>query len=455
MRLRQASPSPVKCLNKMKILISIDHKWRDLPGYILLGETLKKKGHTVDYCRNGLERFFVYYHCPDVVIWNHVLDKGSQLLACELKKNGVKVLLLPTEGIPTLVGYRDFAHGAFSDLSGVYKAYTWNSEAKVSLEKNSTICNDDIAVIGVPRFDVYHPKNNFMIVNREEFYNRHALNLNKKTILFATNFTQASFFNKNQEFLEKDAKNLGFDKVVSDVNDNARRDYESRSYFLDSLSLVSKTFSDSNIILKLHPSEDHAFYSSIIDSFSNVKIIETDYIWDVLFHSDIEIKRSCTTGIESWLIDKPTIEYHLNPDEWYYSEEHASGSRIVRSNAELIEAIKFGLSDKERFNSSLVNRRKKVLSAWVGDFDGCRTQKLAEDIDKIDSYANYPLNFKRLRGSAVAYLLSSFDWMLHDIRTYGLIGRLTGIYMDKLGRYDKQFHFKDTKTWTKKIKVTD
>ena len=32
-----------------KILISIDHKWRDLPGHVYLGQLLRKRGFEVAY----------------------------------------------------------------------------------------------------------------------------------------------------------------------------------------------------------------------------------------------------------------------------------------------------------------------------------------------------------------------------------------------------------------------
>ena len=60
-------------------------------------------------------------------------------------------------------------------------------------------------------------------------------------------------------------------------------------------------------------------------------------IWDVLNATDILLQRSCLTGIEAWIMGKPTIELHLNPDDWYYSTEIAGGSDEVFNYEQLKE----------------------------------------------------------------------------------------------------------------------
>ena len=58
-----------------KILIAVDHKWRDLPGYVFLARLLESQGAKVFFCRNGLERFFVELYRPNAIIVNQILHK--------------------------------------------------------------------------------------------------------------------------------------------------------------------------------------------------------------------------------------------------------------------------------------------------------------------------------------------------------------------------------------------
>ena len=89
-----------------KILISIDHKWRDLPGHVLLGEYLTKKGMEVTYCRNGLERYYLDNVNYNYVVINHIFESSRQILIKEYALRGVQFIILPTEGIPTLEDFQ-------------------------------------------------------------------------------------------------------------------------------------------------------------------------------------------------------------------------------------------------------------------------------------------------------------------------------------------------------------
>ena len=61
---------------------------------------------------------------------------------------------MPTEGIPTLKTYREFASGRFNNLSGVETQFCWNDEMAHIVAKNETL--KSVETVGVPRFDFYH-----------------------------------------------------------------------------------------------------------------------------------------------------------------------------------------------------------------------------------------------------------------------------------------------------------
>jgi len=109
-----------------KILIAIDHKWRDLPGYVYAGLLLEKHGHKVYYVRNGLHEWIIPRLSPNLILLTHLYDKSEQDLSKYYHRNGIKIALMPTEGIPTLEKYRSFAVGQNCDLSGVDLHFVWN-----------------------------------------------------------------------------------------------------------------------------------------------------------------------------------------------------------------------------------------------------------------------------------------------------------------------------------------
>ncbi|WP_457563538.1 surface carbohydrate biosynthesis protein [Caminibacter pacificus] len=443
-----------------KILIGIDHKWRDLPGYVFLGEILKKLGHEVEYVRNGFEDIFIYGYKPDVVIVNHLYELKRQKLSKKWKEMGIKTVILPTEGIPTIKKYRAFAAGAQNDLSSVALYLFWNEPMKNEVIKNNkTIDPKRCKVVGVPRFDFYKEPLSKLLSDKNGFLKKHGFaNCNYPVITFATNYTQAQFYEKNREFFKEDAKNLGFDKVFEDMGgleSIPKRDFESREVALKAFVKLVENFPKVNFILKLHPSEDHTYYFDILNTklkkySDRVKIIVQEYIWDVLAVTDIELKRSCTTGIESWILNKPTIELRLYEQEYYYSKEHASGSDEVFSYEQLEELIRAYLNGKRISNEQIVNR-EKFLKKWCFNIDGnstCRTAMAIDEIISIQKNKIIPFSLKKF----IMYLLLKYlDYLPHDFKLYGIKGLLQRRFVDNLGRIDKHFHNQDIKRWERKI----
>lgn len=443
-----------------KILISIDHKWRDVPGYVYAGLMLEKLGHEVHFVRNGLEKYFVPTVKPDLVLMIHLYDKRKQKFAKELKKQGILVALMPTEGIPTLEKYRAFAAGVDTDLSGVDVHFVWNRPMQEILRRNHTISDVNIYTVGVPRFDFYREPLSKVLLCKEEFCIKYNLNPEYPIITFATNFTQASFYNKNREFLEQDSRNLGYKKVMEKISGGvmevARRDNESREILTSSFIRLMNEFPHVNFILKLHPSEDHQFY---YDRFNNIKsghhdrlrIITQEHIWDILNVTDIEMKRSCTTGIEAWILGKPTIEMKLNPDEWYFSKEHASGSDVVESYDELRDIVEHYLSGGEIDEDKHV-AREKFIRRWCYQVDGKSTERMVQIIDNVlkkrDKCTKPRFSLKNI---LIYYGLIISNYMIHDIRVYGLGNYLTKNKVDKLGRLDKYFNLDDINYWKTKL----
>ena len=445
-----------------KILFAVDHKWRDLAGHVYAGLLLEQLGHQVAYTRNNLEKNYIAVHKPDLLVVNHLLPQKKQQFAKELRQQNIKVVVLPTEGMPTLDGMRNYAGGKDCDLSGVALHFTWSQAMAEVLHENATIPNDKIVVAGVPRFDFYHPPLR-AILDKSAFLEKYHLDSRYPVITFATNFTQASFYTANQNFYFKNAQKHGFDKVLDtlfgDAGDIPKRDYFSRELFLKAFVALVRNFPEVNFVLKLHPSEDHQFYQDLIhknlsSAADRVRIIAHEYIWDVLNATAIELNRSCTTAIESWLLGKPTIEMQLNPEEFYFSAEFASGSDLVRATDELMAKVQFYLAGGE-IPDTLLLARQAFLQKWCNSPDGNATRVVANHIhrlllEKKDALPaqKSPLNVKRRLNY---YLLTLGDHFAHDLRVYGLKNIWRGNYVDKLGRFDKYIHKRDIAAWKERL----
>lgn len=449
-----------------KILIAVDHKWRDLAGHVYAGLLLEQLGHVVHYARNNLEKHHVPAIKPDLVMVNHLIPKKKQEFAKYLQRQNIRVVILPTEGMPTLDGMRKHMGGRDCDLCGVDLHFVWNQPMADILRENQTLAADKIVVAGVPRFDFYRQPLKSILLSKSAFLEKYELDPRYPLVTFATNFTQASFHTSNKEFYLRNAQKYGRDKVLEelygDLGDVPKRDYLSRELFLDAFVKLVRKLPKVNFVLKLHPTEDHQFYRDLIRgdlSFAadRVRIVAHEYIWDVLNATDIELNRSCTTAIESWLLGKPTIEMQLNPNEYYFSPEFASGSDMVRSSEELIDKASYYLAGGA-ISRNLMDARDQFLRKWCHSPDGTSTKTVADHIHRLLSDRE-PI---RKPGNELSadwkqrlyyHMLTSGDHFGHDLRVYGLKNTLGRNYVDKLGRFDKYFHERDIAGWQQRLSL--
>lgn len=453
-----------KIVEMAKILIAVDHKWRDLAGHVYAGLLLQQLGHVVHCVRNNQEKNYISAIKPDLVIMNHLIPPKKQEFAKYLQRHNIRVAILPTEGMPTLDVMRNHIGGKDSDLSGVDLHFVWNQPMADVLWENQTLAHDKIVVAGVPRFDFYRKPLKSILLTKSAFLKKYDFDSRYPLVTFATNFTQASFHTSNQDFYLKNAKKYGRDKVIQevygDLGDVPRRDYTSRELFLDAFVTLVRHFPEVNFALKLHPTEDHQFYKGLIRNklaacASRVRIIAHEYIWDVLNATDIELNRSCTTAIESWLLGKPTIEMQLNPDEYYFSAEFASGSDMVRSSDELIEKVSYYLAGGS-IPQNLQEARDQFLQKWCNSPDGTSTKTVVDHIHDLlndrscirKNADDLPADWKR---RIYYHLLTTGDHFGHDLRVYGLKNTLNKNYVDKLGRFDKYFHKRDVTEWEQRL----
>lgn len=437
-----------------KVLLITDHKWRDLAGDVYLKFLLEKDYDIkVRLCRLGEERFWVLYDKPDLVIYNHLYEDRKVQFVRWLKKQNVGVIILPTEGIP-FEKVRELAAGKFTDMSSVDLYLSWNEPMAEKIVELGKLPSEKIKVIGVPRFDFYFPPLSDLLPGKKEVQKKYGLHVSKDTpiILYATNFTVASF-KDNRTFLYKDWETLKLNRVdgyrPEQTKELIKWDALSRDLTIDSVKRLLRDFHDIQIIYKPHPSENHLFYSKIIKEIKEefpgrFAFVAQDYIWNLLNVSDILLQRTCMTGVEAWIMGKPSLQLHLHPDEFYFSMEHAKGSNIIYGYNEMKDYVSHYINGGT-IDSSIKNYRDDFLKKWCHILDGNRTMEaaniIAEFVLQTPPKTNYSFSAKDFFR---IYPREYFKQILRYGRNF-MWKHMIGA--DKIGRIDKQFTRKDLKFW--------
>lgn len=441
-----------------KVLIITDQKWRDLAGYVYLKFLLERKGNIkVRLCRLGEDRFWVLHDKPDLIIHNHLYEDRKVKFAYWLKKQNIGIIILPTENMPLRPGVEDLFAGKFTDLTPVDFYLSWNEQVAHRIIELGKLPPEKVKIIGVPRFDFYYPPLTRLFAHKETIQKKYGLAINKNApvVLYATNFTIASF-NDNKSFLYKDWNTLKLNRIEGykpeQIKDRIRLDTISRDLTIQSVKQLLQEFPDVQIIYKPHPSENHAFYTNVIKELKRqfpqrFAFVVQEYIWDLLNVSDVILQRTCTTAIEAWMLGKPTIELHLHPDEFYFSEEHAHGSDIAYNYDDLKQYINY-YAHGGKIANSIVLYRNVFLKKLCYKTDGRRTIEVAEIITQflnVHEKARYSFS---LHDFISLYPKEYGKQLYRYIRNF-IRKRFIGT--DKLGRIDKQFMKKDVKFWEERI----
>lgn len=251
--------------------------------------------------------------------------------------------------IPTLL----LQHGVFALENGHHfiiadKVAVWG---RASIERYKMFGNklEKFEITGNPKFDVLKKWN--PSIPKELFYKKLNLDLDKKTILFATQ--QISKFS---------------------------------SYWTDDLFIVMakelikviRQLPNEQLIIKTDPYEDPSPYRRLKKYIhcDDVVVVTKMNIYDLLFFCDILITLDSTVALEAMIFDKPVIIFNLTKrqDRVAYAEK---GAAIAVYNDEgLAPAIKKALSDKE-INSQLKIGRDRFIEEYAYKLDGKAAERIS------------------------------------------------------------------------------
>jgi len=440
-----------------RIVIVTDHKWRDLPGNVYLKLMLEKRwGHETILVRLNEESAVVPSFQPDIVIYNNLYDAKKNAYARSLSQCGVRIVILPTEGITFSDQQTELFSHKYADIGFVDLYLAWNQLMADAMIHHHVLPSDRILITGNGRFDFYSQSMTQSLPSKAEFSAKYGLNSKKIKILLATNFANAEFW-PDTRFLEKDLKRQKATDLsaFSDAKKLAHYEWKYRQAIFELVRQIAASFQEVEILIKYHPSERVAVYRELADQIQNsghpIHLIEGEYIWDVIHASDIILHRCSTVAIEAWLLGKPTVELELFESlEHFLQPKYEKGSVIAKSLDDIRMIIESWKKDSMTINPELEKTRRDIMKYIIHEPDGNSTKRIAAAIHAI---ADEPTreNPKIAYGSTKNFIKSKIR-LYFGMRGYDI---LAGIYRlkigDYLGRYEKNFSAADVKFWTNRL----
>ena len=370
----------------MRIHLLCDHKWRDLPNLAALKVSLERFGYRVLVSTTKDVHAMIKAFRPDCIVLNHLFSDANRTIARLMKAAGVTVAVLPTEGA-VRPEFAALAEGEFSDYSLADLHLCWSHSAAEDIRRRWGFDAESAPVAGCNRFDFYHPNFASVVDTREEFCSKYGLDPARPIITWATQYGYAHLDGKKgtpeftrwqREFADVGAS-VCYERIGIDSDEIPTFHANGRQMSAQAFFALTKAMPEVQFLIKPHPIEDLDFYRREVEESgcTNIRFCPANYIWNVLNASDIQLHRHCTTAIESWMWQRPTIEMDMESSVGLSWVERECGSDSTRTPDELIAIVREYLSGRQ-LSAECLDYRRDYVERWFGPQDGKRCSETAK-----------------------------------------------------------------------------
>lgn len=364
-----------------RVLVIAPYKARDLDGLALVAYHLKRLyGHEVILTNGyGIETKLLRI-APDAVVFDH-LAWGFKAEQARLAKSlGMKVIVLPTEGLHQNEDEATLRAGKLQGVSHVADChFTWGPAVRDLLLAEGLSSEDRVHAVGCPRFDFYREPYVQLMGSRSDFLRSFgAKSSEARVILWATN---TSYVSRNQgKILRRQVRQgkLPEAEVVSLLKDDQVQFREHSATVLE----LARRHPDWRIVIKVHPAEWINPYFDLKAKASNIHLAFDAPIFKFLYHSDVLLQRGCTTATEAWMLGKPVLELEIGRFQNEKRADFKAGNDVVTTCEEAEARIGDYLAGRT-IPAAQREMRESFLGAFYGPIDGRASERCAAIIDRL------------------------------------------------------------------------
>jgi surface carbohydrate biosynthesis protein len=390
------------------ILSPIAIKARDLDGNALLAFTAAERGFGVLLGNIKLKN--KPYTPPGFVILKNLRPGKATQLVQDTHANGQKVGAWCDEGLiykdPETYCRLKFDRRAY-ELVDTY--FTWGRNQTRDLVEKLACNGEKIRVTGNPRFDVHRPDLRAVLGTRAERIRRRY----GRYVLVNTKFSTFNGF-------------AGSEKNVSGMRargmlQTAEHEDEAKGLqafqgtvftaFMQLVDELSRRLPEHTIIVRPHPSENHAPWRARAATLPNVKVLFQGNVAEWILGSDICIHNNCTTGVEAYMLGKPAVSYRPVCDSRYDLFLPNALSSEAYDLPQLMQMVHAALQGTALKQGKEWSDTAKTARDFIANLDGrWASEEILDVIEQID-LPEAPLNvqasgFERLTAGARRYLRS-------------------------------------------------
>lgn len=426
------------------IYITVENFNREAHAKLLLSYfALKKKYNVVIGEKNELRPILDKF--PKGIIIEKSLGPGLKNFMRVWKKHGHKIIGLDEEALTYFSDQQYFNVNLEKNIQKYAdRLILLGDNHRKTISK--VLPKKYYEVIGNPRYDLYLKKYrnvfDLEVKNIKKNY--------KKYILITSRFGNV-FMNR---------KSIGKMKKLLDINYQKQSEYLAPLFVKLSIDLAKK-YPKKNFIIRPHPSESIEFWKKKLNKFKNCKVIYKNNIAPWIIASDLIIQNRCTTGLEAFMLNKPTISF----DPLFKKDPHKKLfkeiSYITKSKKDIIKLLNLK-------KIKIKNKNKNVqIKKYIYNYNNLKStsEKLVESFNNLrikseqslSIYSIIQIKLKRILSLIFQYLsgIKSAEYRKYLRYTEQKIGLMSFKELNRIMEYyfniNKNNKYFIQKTITKNI----
>ena len=246
--------------------------------------------------------------------------------------------------------------------------FAWGPENAHNWEHYSEYNGAPIHITGNPRIDLLRPE-------LRPFWSDQIRDIRDRFghfVLINSNFQKLNHYRQGKGIERQTLENAKIHPASVDASELglANHRYALFQRFKEMAAAVAQAHPDRSIIIRPQPSENKETWRQATTGCSNVHVIFEGTVVPWLLAADVVIHNSCTTGMESYLLDVPVVAYRPVTSEHFDKKLPNSLSHQAFNLEELQTLIESLINDKLSPDPDVVRAQKQLLARHLAAVDG-------------------------------------------------------------------------------------
>lgn len=313
------------------LLIPVEIQVREMDAKILLAAAAAERGFSVIMGSRAFIHFQAASVPPGIYVAKSMRTLSIRMFEI-LRELGHEIFAYDEEALVRAPDYEYYRWRLCPETVGqVAHLMAWGEDDAGVLRAYEGYRGAPIAITGNPRIDLMRPE-------LREYYRPEVDTIRARYgdfVLVNTNFNKVNHFFAGLSEL-KSAAEVGADAGANPFEaGKGRHKLALFQQFLEMLPTLCAALPDQTILVRPHPAENHAPWLAVAERCPNLRVANEGNVVPWLLACKALVANSCTTQVESALLDVPTLNFEpLTHAEYDYALPNAL-SRPAHSTEEL------------------------------------------------------------------------------------------------------------------------